>query len=94
MGILSSLKSLFSGSGASAKAYPSESHKQFTITPAPIAANGQYRIAGTISKGEGDSQQVHQFIRSDTCGSADQAAELMLMKSKVFIDQMGDDVFN
>lgn len=79
----------------SSVSYPSEGYKGFTITPQPIADHGQFRIAALIEKA-GDEQQEtrqHHFIRSDTLANADQAAELTLIKCKIFIDQMGDDIF-
>ena len=93
---------LFTGSGQSKASdepqsnYPSENYKGFTITPQPLSDNGQYRVAGLIEKaqGEGLGTKKHQFIRSDVLANADQAAQLTLSKCKVFIDQLGDNIFD
>jgi hypothetical protein len=98
MGFFTKIATLF-GSGAttsSKSAYPSEEYKGLIITPQPKSDNGQYRIAGLIEKpveGEEENKQ-HYFIRSDTVGSADSAAELALLKCKNYIDQMGDRIFD
>ena len=100
MGFFTKVAKLFSGSTQSntsnANVYPNEEYKGFTITPQPIADNGQFRIAALIEKAGDEEQESrqHHFIRSDTCVSADQAAELALTKCKVFIDQMGDNIFD
>ena len=102
MGFFTNIAKLFTGSAqstgptASKSRYPSEDYKGFTITPQPITDHGQYRVAALIEKA-GDAEgetKVHQFIRSDTVANADQAADLSITKCKVFIDQMGDDIFS
>lgn len=93
MGILSSLKSLFSGTPrepAQPKALPSEEYEGFEIIPMPASEGGQYRLNGIIRKGE----QEHQMIRADMFGSADDCASEMKRKSKILIDQMGDRLFS
>jgi hypothetical protein len=97
MGFFTKLGQIFTGSEQTEKAtsrYPSEEYKGFTITPQPIAAQGQFRVAAVIEKTLQGEVNQHQFIRSDTCISADQAAELSLSKCKVCIDQMGDNIFS
>ncbi len=76
--------------------YPSTEYKGFTITPQPIADQGQFRVAALIEKasGEGQERRRHHFIRSDMVTNADQAAELAISKCKVFIDQLGEGIFN
>ncbi len=93
MSFLSSLKSMFAGSGDSTstpKAMPSEEYEGFEIIPAPMKEGGQYRLNGVIRKGE----REHQMIRADVFTSADICAAEMVRKSKVLIDQMGDRLFN
>jgi len=102
MGFFSTIGKLFTGSAQSnaseksTKGYPSQEYKGFTITPQPLADKGQFRVAALIEK-QGETEEEtkqHKFIRSDTVVSADQAAELAMTKCKVFIDQMGDNIFN
>ncbi len=95
MGFFKKVAKLFSGSTQAEKTYPSEAYKGFTITPQPIAAQGQFRVAALIEKAGEEGQEVrqHHFIRSDTVTNADQAAELAISKCKVFIDQLGEGIF-
>lgn len=95
MGLFTKIASIFSGGTESKPAYPSEEYKGFTITPTPLSDNGQFRISAVIEKAvDGDDEnKKYDFIRSDTTASADLAAELALSKSKIYIDQMGDQIF-
>ncbi|MGY5449447.1 HlyU family transcriptional regulator [Agarivorans sp. MS3-6] len=93
MSIFSAFKKLFESEPAKAKSYPEEQYSDFTIAPSPQSANGQYRVAAVISKTIDGELREHTFIRSDTCASSDDAAELALHKCKTFIDQMGDQIF-
>ena len=101
MGFFTKVVKLFSAPANGTKtgskvSYPSEQYKGFTITPQPMDNNGQYRIAGLIEKAgaEGEALKQHHFIRSDTVANADQAADLTIVKCKIFIDQMGDSIFD
>ncbi|GEA50372.1 transcriptional activator HlyU [Vibrio inusitatus NBRC 102082] len=69
-------------------------YKGYLIYAEPIAEGGQYRIAGRITQGEGESMKTHRFIRSDLLGNQDDANELMLKKAQMLIDQMGETIFN
>lgn len=84
---------MFQSAPATAKSYSAETYNEFTITPQPQAANGQYRVAAQITKTVNGELKEHTFIRSDTCASSDDAAELAIHKCKTFIDQMGDQIF-
>jgi hypothetical protein len=68
-------------------------YKGFLIYQEAIAENGQYRIAGRITKAFDDEAKEHRFIRSDVLGTEGDANELMLKKAQMFIDQMGDSIF-
>mgnify|MGYP000465537403 CR=1 FL=1 len=92
MGLLSSIKSIFSGGESKPQepeAMPSVEYDGFTITPAPVQEDTGFRINGTITKGE----QTHVFIRADTLPSAEFCAEEMVRKAKQMIDQQGDNIF-
>ncbi|MGF1719275.1 HlyU family transcriptional regulator [Vibrio kyushuensis] len=69
-------------------------YKGFLIYQEPISEGGQYRIAGRITKKLDDEVKSHRFIRSDVLSNKDDANELMLKKSQMFIDQMGDNIFS
>ncbi|MFB9886299.1 HlyU family transcriptional regulator [Balneatrix alpica] len=89
MGILDSLKNLFSASQGPDNRYPVEEYQGYQIQPQPQAMGGQYRVQALIRKGE----QEHLFIRSDLVGGADECAELTLRKAKMTIDQLGERIF-
>ena len=91
MSLFSSLKSMFSSDStpAAPSVMESEDYKGFTITPAPMSEGSQFRVNGTIEKGE----KSHQFIRADVLGSKDECAQEMVRKSKLLIDQVGDGLF-
>ncbi|REG84989.1 HlyU family transcriptional regulator [Marinomonas pollencensis] len=95
MGILSGLKGLFSGGESAPEAAAEEAveYKGFEIIPAPIPEGGQFRVAATITKGEGEEQKTHQFIRSDLIPSRDECIAITMRKTKLTIDQLGDNLF-
>lgn len=95
MGIFSSIANLFSGSGTDNSAPTADpvEHNGFTITPTPQSDQGQYRVCAIITKGEGETQKQHNFIRSDLVASRDECIELTVRKAKMTIDQMGDQIF-
>ncbi|TYL48734.1 HlyU family transcriptional regulator [Marinomonas sp. IMCC 4694] len=94
MGILSGLKGLFSGAErAPEKPEDTVEYKGFSIIPAPIKEGGQFRVAATVTQGEGAEQQTHTFIRSDLMPNRDECIEITLRKAKLTIDQMGSHIF-
>lgn len=101
MGFFSGLRSLFSGaSGESSDSnLPTEpteviQHNGFSIIPAPISEGGQYRVAATITKGEGELLKTHKFIRSDVIANRDECITFTIMKAKLTIDQSGERIFD
>ncbi|ACY52813.1 MULTISPECIES: HlyU family transcriptional regulator [Vibrio] len=87
---------LFGGSEKTAEVKTVEpvKYKGFLIYQESLSEGGQYRIAGRIEKQYDDEVKTHRFIRSDLLGSEQDANELMLKKSQMFIDQMGDKIFD
>ena len=69
-------------------------YKGFNIYQEALAESGQYRVAGRIEKEIDGEMKSHRFIRSDVVSNKDDANELMLKKSQMFIDQMGDNIFS
>jgi hypothetical protein len=75
----------------------------YLIYVMPRAEAGQYRVAGVIEKIPTEPVEntvdntvgnvQHQFIRSDLCPDKQQAEQITLQKCKLFIDQVGDDMF-
>lgn len=76
----------------SAEVEPVE-YKGFLIYQEAIAEGGQYRIAGRITKEVDGEVKTHRFIRSDVLASQSDADEFMLKKAQMFIDQMGENIF-
>lgn len=69
-------------------------YKDFAILPEAIAENGQYRVAGRITREINGEIKEHRFIRSDVLSSRSSADDLMVNKAKMFIDQMGEKIFS
>lgn len=88
------LKKLFGGGSAApvdvaAKA-PDDVHKDIEIRANPMSeAGGQWRIAGTLTKIEGDEKIVRKFVRADMVQSQDEAISASIAKAKMIIDQNG-----
>ncbi|UUM32551.1 HlyU family transcriptional regulator [Vibrio japonicus] len=68
-------------------------YKGFLIYQEALSEGGQYRIAGRITKEMDGEVKTHRFIRSDVLASKTDANEFMLKKAQMFIDQMGDNIF-
>ncbi|AEF55958.1 HlyU family transcriptional regulator [Marinomonas posidonica] len=95
MGILSALKGLFSGGEAApAKTEEAIEYNGYQIVPAPMQDGGQFRVAATITLGEGEEQKMHKFIRSDLMPNRDECIEITIRKAKLTIDQLGKNLFN
>ena len=94
---MSFLKKLFGG-GESApkpsKPAASVDYNGYKITPAPMKDNGQFRLAGTISKEINGVEKSLLLIRADTFPSKEAAEEATLKKARYVIDEQGDAVFS
>ncbi|MGX9416812.1 HlyU family transcriptional regulator [Vibrio sp. RC27] len=75
-----------------AKVEPVE-HNGFSIYASSIKEGSQYRVAGKIEKMVDNELLSHRFVRSDVLASQGDANDLMINKAKVFIDQMGENIF-
>ena len=73
--------------------YEAEEYNGFRITPQPISENGTFRISARIEKEIDGELKVHEMIRADTISSEDDASASSIAKAKMFIDQMGDEIF-
>lgn len=73
-------------------------YNEYLIFVMPKEEAGQYRVAGFIEKpvvGDEQAENLkHEFIRSDLCMSKQQAEQITLQKCKLFIDQVGDNMFS
>ncbi len=94
MSFLSNLfNALTSGNSESASTKNAVEYNGYLIIPSPQKEGGEYRVAATITKGKGETQQKHNFIRSDLMSSRDECMELSIRKAKLTIDQLGDGLF-
>lgn len=69
-------------------------YKGFSIYASAMKENGQYRVAGKIEQRIGEAIRTHRFIRSDVLMNQQDANEIMVSKAKLFIDQMGEKIFD
>lgn len=91
-------KSLFGGAASSKDASSSatarsEEYEGYLIEATPYMENGQYQIAGTISKEIGGERKVHRFVRADRCPGLEDAADMSIRKGKQIVDQVGEGIF-
>lgn len=92
-------KKLFGGGGGGASdgnARPAQTveHKGYTIEARPYQESGQFQVAGTIRKGEGEARKEHKFIRADRFPTIDEAADFAILKGRQIVDQQGDRIFD
>jgi hypothetical protein len=90
------LKSLFGGSDAPQKTGNSVSveYDSYTIIAEPQQNGGQWQVRGRIEKQDGEELKSHVFIRADTLPGETEAANEMIRKAKMMIDQQGDSIFS
>ena len=95
---MSFLKSLFGlGKGTEAAAAPKvvkeAEHKGFTIRAMPYLEAGQYQTAGVIVKEIDGVVREHRFVRADRFASAEDAADIALVKGRQIVDERGEGMF-
>lgn len=78
------------GDDPSARA-PDAEYKGVEIRAAPIKeADGQWRLAGTLTKTVDGAMVTRRFLRADLLASKDMAVSSALDKARMIIDQNGD----
>ncbi|QDG76491.1 HlyU family transcriptional regulator [Labrenzia sp. PHM005] len=89
------LKSLFGTSEGGQKTGSSVSvdYDSYTIIAEPQQSGGQWQVRGRIEKQVGEDLKSHVFIRADTLPGESEAANEMIRKAKLMIDQQGDTIF-
>ena len=96
---MSFLKSLFglgdksSASATDAAVAREAEHNGFQIAAAPYKEQGQYQVAGVISKEIDGARREHKFVRADRFGTLEEAADFAILKGRQIIDQQGDRIF-
>ena len=87
--------SLFSKLFGGGEAPPEpETYQGFSITPEPMRAGSEYRIAARIEKEVDGEMKTHHLIRADTISDFEAAKEASVNKAKAMIDQMGERLFD
>lgn len=92
-------KRLFGGgdgdgdSGQAAKVVREIEHNGFLIQAMPYKSEGQYQVAGLVSKEVGGVRKEHRFVRADRMASIDDAAEISILKGRQMVDQLGERLF-
>ncbi len=90
-------KSLFGSSGdgkKDASKATTVDYDGYLIVAQPQLSNGQWQVSGRIEKQVGETTKVHTFIRADTLPDEEAAANEMIRKAKLMIDQVGDSIFD
>lgn len=94
MGLLGSLKSLFSGGGEGGEAAADAvDYNGYLIQPAPERRDGGWNTAGIITRTIDGEAKEHRFIRVDTHSSRDEAISFSVTKAQQIIDEQGDNIF-
>lgn len=88
---MSIFKKLFGG--GSSPAAKTEMHKDYRITPTPIAEGNSYRICALIEKEIDGDTRSHNLVRADTVQGLDEAQAACIRKAKQVIDEQGDRIF-
>ncbi len=97
---MSFLKSLFGfgGGGTGEKGAASiakeTEHAGFHIAAMPYREQGQFQVAGVISKVVDGEKKEHRFVRADRFASLEEAADFALLKGRQIIDQQGARIFD
>lgn len=91
------LKRLFGGSPKSETAAElrgePEVYEGFTITPAPMAEGGQFRLSAIIEKDIGGETKTHRLIRADLFPSRADAEKAAAVKARRVVDEQGEALF-
>ena len=94
---MSILSRLFGGGGGDAKraapGFPAEDYKGFSITPAPQADEGGYRLSARIERQVDGEVKVHHLLRADVLRDEGEAAAAALRKARQVIDEQGERIF-
>ena len=69
-------------------------YEGLVIHPAPEREGGQWRVAGVITKEDGDVHLERAFTRADTVASREEAETLSVNKGKQIINERGSALFD
>lgn len=97
-GFFDSIRGLFGGSGEtagkpSAPVSEPEFYKDCAIHAEPMAEGGQWRLAGRIVWGEGETLKEYKFVRADVFSSREDVEAAAIRKGKQMLDEQGMRIF-
>jgi hypothetical protein len=92
---MSILSRLFGGGGAKREepGFPTESYGGYSITPAPQADDGGFRVGARIERQVDGEVKVHHLLRADVVRDKGEAVAMSLRKAKQVIDEQGERIF-
>jgi len=94
---MSFFSKLFGQSSPPLKSEPDRSepvsYQGLEIQAAPVLAEGQWRLAGFISRISDDQKEERQFMRADVFASREDAVEYSIRKGRQIIDERGNRLF-
>lgn len=90
---MSLLSRLFGGGGPPKPRHPTETYKDFAVTPDPIRDGPRWRISARIEKEIGGALKSHTLIRADTLEDETAAVAASVRKARQLIDEQGDRLF-
>lgn len=71
----------------------SQDYKDHTIFAEPVKDNGQWRLAGRVTKTIDGEVKEHKFVRADVFSSRDDAVSFAFKKGELIVDQLGKSLF-
>ncbi len=89
-------KRIFGGGSGASGSFEGES-REFNghkIYAEPVKDNGQWRLAGRITKEVDGATKEHKFVRADVFSSREDAVSLAFKKGELIIQQMGKSLFS
>ena len=83
------------GSGGASGSFANETREYdgHVIHAEPVKDNGQWRLAGVITKEIGGVSKEHRFVRADLFSSKEEAEQFAFVKAQLIIDQSGEGIF-
>ena len=91
---MSLLSRLFGGGGSKPEPKAETiAYNGFRITPEPMPAEGQFRIAALIEAEVDGEMKTHHLVRADVIRDREEAEQASIRKAKQMIDEQGARLF-
>ena len=93
---MSFFKRLFGMGGGASGSFAAETREYngHVIHAEPVKDNGQWRLAGRITREEGGEVKEHKFVRADLFSAREDAVNFAFQKGELIINQMGKSLFS